>query len=224
VIGAALALSAAFAAQPCVVRSGGPGAGVVLDSSVPLAVSQPTDLALVGRGLVTAGSGAELRCAADAFELLEGRVWLRADRTLALRAGGRAIMVGAATSAVVEVQPGDRPTVAVAAGWVELAGVGRLSAGEVAHQDRVQVGGDARFDAFLRDAGGRRWLAAEVRAELLRRLATLAPRRPGPSGSPGASTNVVRGDAERWGADGGPAGRLLEAGVRPEPFAPRRAN
>lgn len=212
--------AAALSAQPCVVRSGGPGAGAVLAPEAALEADGSVELAIVGRGRAVSGTRAELRCAADAIEVLRGRLWLGADQPVAVRAKGRTITVSAGSSVIVGVEAGEPPTVAVATGWAEVAGVGRIEAGRVWTGGEVRRGGAGWFETVGPAAARWGWTGRQARAELLRRLAALEVAPPGPPGAPGRGTREMAGDPEMFGADGGPAGRLLEVGLRPDPFQP----
>lgn len=210
--------AAALIAQPCVVRSGGPGAGAVLSPDVALETADPVELAIVGAGVAAAGPQTELRCAPDAVELRRGRLWVGADEPLTVRVRERPLLLSAGASVVIGVEPGEPPTVAVAEGWVEVPGAGRVGPGRIWTGGEVRAGGAGWFAALGPGAAPWSWTREQVRAELLRRLTALSAQGLGPAGAPGRAGDEMTGDPELFGADGGPAGRLLEAGLRPDPF------
>lgn len=216
-IGALLAVG--LVAQPCVVRSGGPGAGTVLAPEAALESEAPVELAIVGHGTAVSGTRAEVRCAADALEVHRGRLWVGADRPLTIRVEGHTIAVSAGSWVVVGVEVGAPPTVAVAAGRAEVPDVGRVEAGQIWSGGEVRRGGSGWFETVGPGAARWGWTGRQARAELLRRLTALEARRPGPPAAPSRSSREMAGDPEIFGADGGPAGRLLEAGLRPDPSA-----
>jgi len=209
----ALVLMAVAAVPPCVVRAGALGPGAVVEAGVPYETgpARGAELGLVGGGRVRLGPETTVTCQDAGLRLVTGRAWITAPRDLDLAVGGRALSVAAGSSVVARALPGALPTVVVRTGAVDGAEF-RVTAGEVAVGDIVRPGGAGVFDVAAR--GGDRWTRREIRAFVLRALATAPTPRPRPEPVPPG----FRGDAELFGADGGPAGRLLEAGLRPEPF------
>lgn len=203
---------------PCVARSGAlpPGALVGADP-VETGLDQPAELALVGSGLVRLGPQTELRCA-EVLELVRGRAWVLASHPIQVRAGAERFALSAGTSAIFQSEVGAQAIVVVIAGSVSgrdgLRVEARSGSPRVVRGGAVEPGGEGLLELFERSFSRGRWSAGAARAVLLDELRAVQPERP----RPGPTRSLLRGDAETFGSDGGAAGRLLEAGVRPDPF------
>ncbi len=205
----------------------GPGTVLFAGERLSTGPEQWAEVSLSGglRLRLSAATSVSIRAQGDRLQMSEGRLWLQRDgalrESLWVEVPGLKIEVPPRTSLVIEHTRSGGSFVMVRAGRAVLH--------EANHHIEIGVG-----RAFRRALGERRLRAPQAGGGALGDLVAEEARRAlgdpsnlqqflqshirGPEGFVFALHGQIWGEAEVMGADAGPAGALVEAGLRPPPF------